>query len=444
MMYQAQIKISLHLHDYRQCILSIPGEIPLRQINASGVRVYAKHRLLHGLLFSSKDILFGNMSCNLFLTQCSVLGKPPGKGPVDIHIENGRISRIGPGLHAPPGCKTIDTSDKWISPGFIDIHIQGAGGADILDGTPDSLQTISRSCAAYGVTGFLATTVFKPDRENSHLKLAADSVGTDLGGAELLGIHLEGPFISTEKRGMIQPDSLTLPSPQVLDRILTLTSETLRIMTIAPEIEGNLDLIRRLTESRIVASFGHSNATFEQTKAGIDMGISHVTHLYNAMRTMHHRDPGPLPALLTSECSAQIIPDGVHVHPALIHLSCSVLGSSRIVTITDGMHAMGLGNGKYVYDGVSYISENGAARYRDGTLIGTAMGMNEVLARLMEYGGLSLDETVNTATVGPAEVLKMSTRKGSIESGKDGDITILNKDFSVSTTIVKGRVVYNR
>jgi N-acetylglucosamine-6-phosphate deacetylase len=215
-------------------------------------------------------------------------------------------------------------------------------------------------------------------------------------------------------------------------------------MTIAPEINGSLDLIRQLTENRIVASFGHSNATFEQTQAGLDTGISHVTHLYNAMRTMHHRDPGPIPALLTSDVTVQIIPDGVHVHPALLYLSCGILGSSRVIAITDGMQAMGLGDGEYVYNGVSYKSENGTARYHDGTLIGTAMGMNEVLARLEAFGKLSLDETVNTATIGPAEILHISNRKGSIESGKDGDITVLNKDFTVSTTVVKGRVVYCR
>ena len=396
------------------------------------------------LLFPKDPVPYGSMPNNLFIKNCSVTGRHVDRGSQDLIIERGRVAKIGSGLKPPPGFDRLEGSDKLVMPGFIDVHVQGAGGADVLDGTEEALRTISITCARYGVTGFLATTVYRQGDDNVHLQTAARNVGKDLGGARLLGIHLEGPFISSARRGMIQADSLCPPSVDELNRILELSGGTLRIMTIAPELEGNLQIIERLKKVGTVASFGHSAASYEQALAGIDAGITHVTHLYNAMPPMHHRDPGPLPALVQSSVSVQVIPDGVHIHPAMLDLTCKLFGHERIVSITDGMQAMGLPEGEYEYNGVRYLAQGGTARYQDGTLIGTALGMDELVRRLRHYGSLTREQALRTANINPAQVLGIDDRKGVIEEGRDADLAVLDSDLRVIATIVSGKVVYER
>jgi len=217
------------------------------------------------------------------------------------------------------------------------------------------------------------------------------------------------------------------------------------MMTIAPEQEGAVDLISRLVKNKIVASFGHSNATYEQTRQGIKAGINHVTHLFNAIRSFHHREPGPLLALFEDKnVSMQVIPDGVHIHPAVLNASFYTLGIERWITITDGMQAIGLPDGKYIYNGIEYESKNGTARYHDGTLIGTAQGMSQLLQKLMQFTGCSLVDAVKTVTENPTRLLGIEKKKGFIEKAKDADLVILDKDYSIWATIVGGEVVYKK
>jgi len=366
------------------------------------------------------------------------------KDKVSILVEDGIIAEIGQ-IDVGSGCDLLEAEGRIAAPGFIDVHIQGAGGADILDGTEEALKAISQMCARYGTTSFLATTVYRADGDNGHLKLAAECTNSDLGGASLLGIHLEGPFIAANKKGMIQPDCICGPSMKVLDKILDITGGKLAMMTVAPELDGGLEIIRRLVGSNIVASFAHSGADYEQTLAGIEAGISHTTHLFNAMSGVHHRAPGPLVAIFESEnVTAQLIADGVHIHPSVIKLTFEILGPERIVLITDGMQAMGLPDGKYIYNGVEYESRDGAARYKDGTLIGTALGLSELVKRLISFTGCGLDVAVRMVTENPAKVLGLANRKGSISIGKDADLVLLDEDLSVQSTIVGGRIVFEK
>ncbi len=242
---------------------------------------------------------------------------------------------------------------------------------------------------------------------------------------------------------MIQPDSLCAPSLDILEIIQDLTQGMLRIMTIAPELPGNLELIKKLKDWNAVASFGHSSATFDETRGGIDAGITHATHLFNAMPSLHHREPGPLLAIFERpEVSVQIIADGVHIHPEVLKFASQIFGNGRIVSITDGMQAMGLPDGEYLYNGIQYRSRDGTARYFDGTLIGTAMGMNQLLKRYSEKTGCTFDEAAATATVNPAKLLGIEHRKGKIKIGADADLVLLEKDLRVSATIVGGKIVY--
>jgi N-acetylglucosamine-6-phosphate deacetylase len=385
------------------------------------------------------------MSDKLLITNCRLFNAPDDKQTTSILIENGTITQIGQ-IDLSAGCdNTLDAQSRLIAPGFIDVHIQGAGGADILDATTEALKAISQTCARFGTTSFLATTVFKPNQKNQHLTLAAEHVGRDLGGAHLLGIHLEGPFISLQKKGMILPKCICPPSLQLLDEIQDITNGHLKIMTIAPELPGNLRIIQRLADSNIVASFGHSSATYEQTLAGFNVGISHVTHLFNAMPSLHHRAPGPLVAIFqTKHITAQLITDGVHIHPSVLRFAFETLGPNRIISITDGMQALGLADGRFIYNGVEYESKEGTARYKDGTLIGTALGLSQLLQKLMTFTDCPFDLAIKTVTQNPAGLLGLEEKKGTIASGKDADLILLDHDRSVHTTIVAGNIVFQK
>lgn len=362
-----------------------------------------------------------------------------------IVIGGGAIREIGTDIAVEPNMPALDARGRHVVPGFIDVHIQGAGGADVLDGTPEALEAISRTCARFGVTGFLATTVFHTEGDNAHLVAAARAVDQDLGGARLLGIHLEGPFISLQKRGMIQPRNIRPPSPRVLEKIFELTESVPLMMTIAPELDGALDLVERLSANGAIASIGHTMATYDQARAGIDAGISHVTHLFNAMPSLHHRAPGPLTACAEARhVSAQIIPDGVHVHPSVVRLAYELFGPDRLVTITDGMQAVGLPEGRYTYNGIEYESRSGTARYDNGTLIGTALGLNELGGRLNTFTGCGLAAALDTLTTVPARVLG-SEAAGSVPvEGAPGDLAIVDNDLTVWATVVDGAVVYRK
>ena len=385
------------------------------------------------------------MSEKLLITNCRLFNAPDDKQTTSILIENGTITQIGQ-IDSSTGCdNTLDAQGRLIAPGFIDVHIQGAGGADILDASTEALKAISQTCARFGTTSFLATTVFKPNQKNQHLTLAAEHVGRNLGGANLLGIHLEGPFISPQQKGMISPKCICPPSLQLLDEIQDITNGHLKIMTIAPELPGSLRIIQRLADSNIVASFGHSNATYEQTLAGFNAGISHVTHMFNAMPSIHHRAPGPLVAIFqTKHITAQLIADGVHIHPSVLRFAFETLGPNRIIPITDGMQALGLADGRFIYNGVEYESKEGTARYKDGTLIGTALGLSQLLQKLMTFTDCPLDLAIKTVTQNPAGLLGLEEKKGTIASGKDADLILLDHDRSVHTTIVAGNIVFQK
>jgi N-acetylglucosamine-6-phosphate deacetylase len=376
---------------------------------------------------------------SMTMRNCKLLNQP---GTVSLRLQGGTIQDMSRTIESDSD-PVMDARGRLLVPGFIEVHIQGAGGADILDATEASLRAIAHACARYGTTAYLATTVFKPGQTNHHLPFAADHVNRDLGGARLLGIHLEGPFISTVKRGMIQPECLGPPALDILDEIYDLCGEHLSMMTISPELPNCAPIIQSLMRRKTIASLGHTHATYEETLAAFASGIHHVTHLFNAMPGLHHREPGPLTAIFENpEVTVQIITDGVHIHPAVLGQAVRLLGPDRILTITDGMQALGLPPGKYTYNGIPYESIDGAARYHDGTLIGTAVGLIDLVKRLVDYSDLTLEEAVQTVTLNPARLLGLEKTKGSIAVGKDADLVLLNEDLSVHATIVAGEVVY--
>jgi N-acetylglucosamine-6-phosphate deacetylase len=215
------------------------------------------------------------------------------------------------------------------------------------------------------------------------------------------------------------------------------------MMTIAPELPGNLDVVRWLVNRGVVAAFGHSNASYEEAKEGFEAGIRHVTHLFNAMPSLHHRSPGPLPAIFEEErATLQIISDGHHLHPGVVRLIYRIAGPRRCVCITDGISGMNLPEGRYIYNGKEYESRDGAARYSDGTLIGSTMSLWNIALKFREFTRCSLEEAVDAVTINPARTIGIDSRKGSLATGRDADIVLLEDDLSVAATIVRGTIRY--
>lgn len=385
------------------------------------------------------------------ITGARVITPAEEYSPGEILIEGEKILSVGPaGAAASTGSgpsaadRVLEVPGMIAAPGFLDVHVQGAGGSDVLDAEAAAMERISATCARFGVTGFLATTVYRPGKDNRHLAVAAAACGRKLPGADCLGLHLEGPFIAEGKRGMIQPDCLSEVRPRVLEEILEGCRGTLRMMTVAPELPGALELIPRLRREGVVASFGHSQAGYEQTRAGVAAGISHATHLFNAMNGLHHREPGPLPALWEAPgLTIQLICDGVHVQPPVLRLTAELFGEARLVLITDGMQAMGLPEGRYSYKGLPYESREGTTRYLDGTLIGTALGMNELIRRCRAVLGWPAAALIRTASTNPAAVLGLEGRTGALEAGKDADLVLLDSELAVRMTFKRGAVVFD-
>ena len=331
----------------------------------------------------------------------------------------------------------IDANGAYLSPGFIDIHIHGVGGADVMDATPEALQTISSTLLGTGAASFLATTMTMSktaiDNALQNVKEYADTVK----GARILGVHLEGPFLNPEKHGAQDKRYICEPDFELIAPYL----DEIRMITIAPEIPGAEYFIRQLSEGypHIVLSIGHSDASFEQSKKSFGWGISHATHLFNAMNPYHHRKPGIVGAVFDSDVSCDIIADLVHTHPSVLKLVHRVKGE-RLMLITDAMRAGCMKNSIYDLGGRSVTVENGKALLEDGTLAGSVLKMNDALKHMRDASGMITVEAVNAVTKIPAQ--KLGLKKGELKSGYDADMVIFDEDFSIITTIVNGEVKY--
>ncbi|BAF73185.1 N-acetylglucosamine-6-phosphate deacetylase [Sulfurovum sp. NBC37-1] len=338
----------------------------------------------------------------------------------------------------PAECvEIIDAGGAYVSPGFIDIHIHGSGGADVMDSTPEALQTISSILLRTGTTSFLATTMTMSEKAIDKALRNVKEHAETMEGAKILGIHLEGPFLNPEKHGAQDRQYIREPSIELIEPYL----DQIRMITIAPEMPEAESFIKYLSKHypHIVLSIGHSEATFEQSKESFDWGISHATHLFNAMNPYHHRKPGIVGAVFDSDISCDIIADLVHTHPSVLKLVHRVKGE-RLILITDAMRAGCMKNGIYDLGGRRVTVEEGKATLDDGTLAGSVLKMNDALKHMTEAAGMTLIEAVNAVTKVPGE--KLGLKKGELKSGYDADMVIFDEDFSIITTIVNGEVKY--
>ena len=351
-------------------------------------------------------------------------------------------------LGGPNGWDLVDYADAWLLPGMIDLHIHGGLGADVMAATEEGLATVARVVAEGGASGFLPTTrtasrdqLVAAARVVGHV--AADGPGSPA-GAQVLGLHLEGPYISPRRAGGQPADQIRNPDLGEIEIIASASSAQLRMVTFAPECPGGPALTRWLAERDIIPALGHSDATYDQAVEAIRAGVTHFTHAYNAATPFHHREPGALVAgLLDDRVTIQLIADGIHVHPAALALAFRMKGPDRIALITDATGA-GLAPGRYDVAGRTILVDEQAVRLPGGTLGGSKLQMNKALQICVEQAGISFADAVRMASTTPARVLGMGARKGVLAPGYDADVTVLGADFIVQAVLALGRFIVGR
>jgi N-acetylglucosamine-6-phosphate deacetylase len=328
------------------------------------------------------------------------------------------------------------SSDDYILPGFIDIHIHGSKGADVMDGDVSSLNTISKSIYKHGVTSYLATTMTAPDEDIISAMKAIDEYKDQRlqESANIIGVHLEGPFISSGKIGAQNPNYLQGASLDKLANWNNISGNLIKKITIAPEIEGAIDVIDYCKTQNIITSIGHTNCTASQALNAISRGCSQATHLFNAMSGVDHRNPGAATALLMSKnILAELIVDGVHLHKDTVKFTYDIKGSNNIALVTDAMSAQGCAEGIFSLGGQKVIVKNGEARLENGVLAGSVLTMNKALENMMSFTDCSLLDAVRMTSTNQAKSLGL--KKGSIQIGYDADFVILDKNYQVKQVL---------
>lgn len=361
-----------------------------------------------------------------------------------VLIEGQKIKKVGKveEVNVSPSLKTIDAEGKYIVPGFIDLHTHGGGGYDILiNANYDAINKLSGFYAIHGVTSFLATTATAPnDVLKNAMKALREAIERGTDGAQILGIHLEGPWISKRKPGAQPVQWIRPPSFEEFMKLYEESGKNIKLVTIAPEEEGGLEFAKKLRELGVVVAIGHSAASYEEIVEAVRYGVSHAAHMFNAMKELHHRKPGTVGAILSiDDISAEIIADCVHVHPAVIKVLVKAKGVDKVCLITDSTPYAGMPDGEYTFAGmIKVIVKNGACRLPTGQLAGSVLTMDRAVKNMVEKIGVSLKEAIRMATYNPAKVIDVDDVRGSLEPGKDADIVILNKKLEVEMAIISG------
>jgi N-acetylglucosamine-6-phosphate deacetylase len=367
--------------------------------------------------------------------------------PGRLLVENGRIAAIGAqeSIRIPPGTAQIDASGLLVTPGFIEPHIHGCGGVDVMQGTYESLNAVSRILVRHGTTSFLPTTVSSsPAVLLRSVELLGAAMSRIYDGAEPLGIHMEGPFISTVKRGTHKASNILPPDLDLFEKCIRGSAHSIRLLTMAPELEA-FDALRVLAQHcGVTVAMGHSNATFEEALAAADKGACYAVHTFNAMRAFTHRDPGIAGEVLTDDrIFAEIIADGIHVKDAVVRIFARAKGKLRILLVTDAISAADMPDGSYrLGEDVVHVV-NGTCRDAEGRLAGSTLTQELALRNFIQWTGWPFEDALHALTSNPAGALGLA-KKGVLEPGADADIVILDRNYHVMKTLVAGRVVFDR
>lgn len=362
-----------------------------------------------------------------------------------IFVRDGVIAAIGPrqGVSLPAGAQEISAADQTAVPGFIDVHIHGAGGHDVMEGTDEALAAVARTLARHGTTSFVATTVTaSPDDTCRSVegiaRFITQQLKTGNARAEVLGIHYEGPFLNKARRGVHPAESIQLPSIELLERLLQAASGHARILTLAPELPGAVPCIEAARTAGVVVAMGHTDATYEEARAAISRGVRHAVHVYNAMRPFSHRDSGVIGAVLTStEVTAELIADGVHVEEAAMRLLLQAKGPGCMILISDGLSATGMPDGTYNLGKFEVTVSNGVCRNAEGRLAGSTLTLDRALRNVVALG-IPLADALRMLTTNPAKLLGIEFKKGVLRVGADADIVLLDQNLQLTNVWTRG------
>jgi N-acetylglucosamine-6-phosphate deacetylase len=365
-----------------------------------------------------------------------------------VFIEDGLISVVcsREQQEIPKSATLIDLGDATLAPGFVDIHMHGGAGLDVMRASLDELPRLNKFLTTHGVTGYFPTTVAAPlDQTCAALERLAGVIeaaqGSNADGAvqaKPLGIHLEGPFLSHKRRGVHPPEYLVEPSLRIFDRLWQAARGHVRMMTIAPELPGALEVITEAARRKVLVSIGHSDAVLEAARAGVKAGARHATHTFNAMRPLDHRDPGIVAEVLTDgQISADIIVDGIHVMPEVVKLFLQAKGRERAVLITDAIAATGMPDGTYQLGPIQVEVKEGRCT-AGGKLAGSVLTMDRAVRNVTQFANWSLQDAVRAATLNPAQAAGLA-HHGQLVPGAEADLAVLSPSGEVRQTFVRGR-----
>ena len=367
-----------------------------------------------------------------------------------VLVEEGIITRVvsRTGEEVPSGASVIDFGNAILAPGFVDIHIHGGAGLDVMLASPAELPRLGKFLAEHGVTGYFPTTVAAPleqtysalERIANAIEASPTNINNGHVAAQPLGIHLEGPFLSHKRRGVHPPENLVAPTVEIFDRMWQAARGHISVMTIAPELPGAMEVIALAAQRNVRVSIGHSDAEFSVARKAVDAGARHATHTFNAMRPLDHRDPGIVAEVLTDDrMTADIIADGIHLSPAVVQLFLRAKGIEGAVLITDAISATGMPDGSYQLGPMLVDVKEGRCTL-DGKLAGSVLTMDRAVRNVTEFAGWSLRDAVRTATLNPARVVGLDERCGLLTPGAEANFVVLSPEGGVRATIIGGRV----
>jgi len=361
----------------------------------------------------------------------------------DVIVSDGKIAAVGPGVGINAADRVIDADGCVVAPGYVDVHVHGSAGHDTMDATRDAIEGMALFFASRGVTSFCPTTLTQPIADIcDSIRVVKECMERGIeGGAQPLGVHLEGPYIDAKKKGAQPEQYITIPEASAYGQLFALGN--IKLITLAPELAENRELIAFARSHGAAVVVGHSSASYEDLVEAVKLGINHATHTFNQMEPLHHRKPGTVGGvLLLDEIYAEFIADGIHLHPAIVDLLIRLKGAEKAVAITDAISGAGMPEGDYELGGQAVVVKEGAVRLPDGTLAGSALTLDQAVRNIIEFTQVSLAEAIQMASLTPARSIGVSDRKGSLESGKDADLIILDEGMNVLKTMVGGEVIH--
>ncbi len=369
-------------------------------------------------------------------------------------VENGGVIIIGTKIYEigkaqdvkiPNDCQVIDVSGRIVTPGFVDLLVHGGGGYGFADPTGESIKKVSRYFLEHGSTTVLASLFAKPEELLlNDLKRIADYIEAN-SATNIHGIHMEGPFLNKELKGAMNESYLWKPSVKGWHKLWEASRGHIKLMTIAPELPGAIEVMREAANCGVVLSIGHSMALYKDIELAIDNGAAHVTHMFNAMRPFHHRNPGViLSSLLRNELKIELIADTLHVHPAVMEFLLKVKGANGIILVSDSIRAGGMHEGEYEFADQKVFMKEKKAYLEDGTLAGSTLTLNKAIKNMVETANAKLTDAVRMASLNGSKVVAREHKVGILSAGRLADIVVLDKNYDVEMTILHGKIAYQK